>query len=70
MANQQAKEGAITLITTPDDALALKQVHCHGPKIMLEATSACGTPDKRGGAGGIQRRGGCCGCAIIASRVE
>ena len=46
MANQQAKEGAITLITTPDDALALKQVHCHGPKIMLEATSACGTPDK------------------------
>ena len=52
MANQKAKEGAITLITTPDDALALKQVHCHEPKIMLEATSACGTPDKGEGQEG------------------
>ena len=66
-----AKEGAITLITTPDDALALKQVHCHEPKIMLEATSACGTARQGGGAGGVRRgRGEGCGCAIIASRVE
>ena len=49
---QGAKEGAITLITAPDDALALKQVHCHEPKIMLEATSACGTPDKGEGQKG------------------
>ena len=61
MANQQAKEGAITLITTPDDALALKQVHCHEPKIMLEATSACGTPDKREGPEGVKGGGGGCG---------
>ena len=67
MANQQAREGAITLITTPDDALALKQVHCHGPKIMLEATSACGTPDK--GEPGTRGKGGWRGLRVVGVQL-
>ena len=59
-----AKEGAITLITTPDDALALKQVHCHEPKIMLEATSACGTPDKGEGQEGEREGEGVVGVQL------